>query len=906
MDPRRRFVLGLGGGAIVIALLVWLLRGDGGEGGTPATEVETSVAEETEGLAREPASEVDPDTARRELLDSPDIRWNGAASGRLVLADDLPVAGVQVMAIAYLRTEDPAEHLASAPTDAEGRFRIEGLRPDLYYVIALRSEVYAASWRERPFLAMWNHACDVGSIRVEPLRRVEGRVVDRQGRPLAGAVVRDSYHHFAPSAPSDASGAFALRLAFGDELVLQARLHGYIHHCRSSDRFRLDAANAESLITLEMVPERAIHGRVVSADGSPIPDARVIVSTQPKGSHSELGDYSLSVDIDRTTTDSEGRFVSRAPEGEGIWIDVVAGPGAMGGMSFAADQSECEIQLDRERSLRVRCVDRVTGEAVLPRALYELPTESRTENILSWAEKRPVPISIDAESFLYFRKSSKARILAQADGYWIGASDVVTRDDVRLGRIEEIVIALRPGGGVQGSCVDESGRPIQGMVVDLEAAGASPLMRSGLATTTDVRGRFVLPGLESARLQISAYHRSGRVAARVPIDTTQATSPTETTLVVRASGALRGRVHDGGVALPSVPVFEVPRDREPTRLAVTNSAGHFFVSELPSGQIDLALFAGTKDENAPVLSNSKSVTIEDGMTAELSFDLADTKFALVRGAIHGRGSEYDRWVVKVEGASRTWRAEVRGGRYLAGPLLAGTYTISVSAEHTGEMISRKTVEVAPRARLTVDFEIDAGVLVGQLVLPKEMVGAAIGDGSEAWDDFVVTLVPFVRGADIELGDSGARSFRKRIPDETGGFRFTQVEAGEYVLRVRNSNSEVDAQAERVVQVSAQAISRVELALEASGTLEVLTPPLGPDEPPIPALRLRLVRSDGVTSLVQSDRASASDPFPFRKLAPGRYALTVVNETGNGFEDGPTAEITIASGATSQWVLPRIP
>jgi hypothetical protein len=136
----------------------------------------------------------------------PDSAWPGDAlilklepcrpqRGRLVTTAGEPVgAGVRVLA--YGSDLGPYRHVG-ASTDAAGRFDLDDLRPGEWMVYAfgdgwVSTGLWNVSWKTyNPFLLQVGPMAGAEVVRqVVPAGRVEGRIVDDDGRPVAGARVR--------------------------------------------------------------------------------------------------------------------------------------------------------------------------------------------------------------------------------------------------------------------------------------------------------------------------------------------------------------------------------------------------------------------------------------------------------------------------------------------------------------------------------------------------------------------------------------------------------------------------------------------------------------------------------------------------------------------------------------------
>jgi hypothetical protein len=189
---------------------------------------------------------------------------------------------------------------------------------------------------------------------------VSGRVLDPQGKPVAGLTIIESKFH--TQVVTDAGGHFALRCPEG-EIGLYGGTHGIYgpHLSAPDDPFptvflhrRIVTGDAVRDLELYLPKQQRIHGRVRFADGSPASGIQVFLRTrqsQPAVETSESrGDgtfafiglrpgarYELVVDADRR----EDQLVR----------EVMPGPGLV------------ELTVPRHQ-LRVKLVDAVSGKVV--------------------------------------------------------------------------------------------------------------------------------------------------------------------------------------------------------------------------------------------------------------------------------------------------------------------------------------------------------------------------------------------------------------------------------------------------------------------------------------------------------------------------------------------------------------
>ncbi len=195
-------------------------------------------------------------------------------------------------------------------TDSDGRFRIESLDPDLVFRVLV-----VAKGRQPEFASKVDPAQGPLSVSLKPTsggetadRRLQGRVVDGEGKPVVGAVVnlrsvtRERGTQFGgntnldPVAVSDASGAFTLngREAFrAAGIDIEAR--GWAKAIFAS------LSSGGKIHELKLTEGVGVRGRVVK-NGAPVAGVVVGLAGAHRAAESFIGDFSVA-------TDTEGRFL---------------------------------------------------------------------------------------------------------------------------------------------------------------------------------------------------------------------------------------------------------------------------------------------------------------------------------------------------------------------------------------------------------------------------------------------------------------------------------------------------------------------------------------------------------------------------------------------------------------------
>lgn len=200
--------------------------------------------------------------------------------GRVLDRDRRPVAGAELLLHpvgAVARATEPTGY-----TDGDGRFRIRHQAAGRFD-LEIRKQGFAAGWFPGLEFSASEKVRDLESLTLEPVVPVAGRVVDADGRPVAGAEIRtstefdrsfnpvDLSNRREPDLVTDADGRFRSE-AFqaGERFHLAVRRDGYA----MSFLENIDVPPVEPL-RLVLETEAVVSGRIVSSDREPVPGATV-------------------------------------------------------------------------------------------------------------------------------------------------------------------------------------------------------------------------------------------------------------------------------------------------------------------------------------------------------------------------------------------------------------------------------------------------------------------------------------------------------------------------------------------------------------------------------------------------------------------------------------------------------
>ncbi len=378
--------------------------------------------------------------------------------GEPVIGAEVTLTPASAARAARLPGLPPPRHRAASGPD--GSFELRGLGAGVFDLTA-RAQGHAEVSRRGLDLTPDGGTVDVGTLRMEPGGGLDGRVVDADGEPLAGARVilaRDRAGVPAAADPAwqpaatDRAGRFRFTgLPAAGTLHLRAWQAGYLHRWEP-----LSAAARRAEVVVVLAPALRLAGQVVGAGGEPLPGASVLLEAAQGGRY-------------RRRTDDRGRF-----ELEGL----EAGGYTLRAHFEAARSAPLAVSLPADGGADLRLLLRETG------ALhgwvsdpYGAPVAEATIRLEALdGTRRDGPGSA----------ATQAAALSAADGSFVllpvGAGPyrlsarharfhplVTTVEDPRLGEEVHLVFEEPRSLRLAGRVVDLAGSGVAGAAVQLEA-----------------------------------------------------------------------------------------------------------------------------------------------------------------------------------------------------------------------------------------------------------------------------------------------------------------------------------------------------------------------------------------------------------------------------------------------------
>lgn len=623
-------------------------------------------------------------------------------------------------------------------------------------------------------------------IKLDEGRKLSGKVVDAEGRPIEGAVVElDSGPNLLEPDPTvvvDSAGAFAFDFLSEGAYEVSARAEGY-----ARARQKGIAAGTEGL---EVVLEKGalVSGVVLAAEtGAPVEGARVTLKS-PLGDDVEArsgpgGQFTLREVAGGTHTLSAshrdfGRVVEPARE-----------------IKVGETISDLVLKLPAGLAISGQVVDAATG-APIPEAQVVLDLRSSDPDADDADQD-----SANVSAAPGFRRSGKTdaggafRIAGVGEGLYMAGARArgyldTAAEKLRVTRDSklEVTLKLTLGGSISGRTLDPEGRPISGATVRpapritdwREMQGNANLGQvANLSTLSAEDGKYTLVGLPPhPDYTVRATHPSFPETTAKGIEVVASTERADVDLKFASGGSLRGRVLDAAgspIAGASV-VAQVarkgspPEDRArdlglmvrptPDRSVNTDAEGKFSLEALQPG--DYRLVARTQGK--------RSATLE-GVTVRAREILEGLELKLVDGesiagvVLDAGGAPVQGASVNVNGAeSATARTDADGLFEVKG-LARGEAMVEVVRQG---FVTTRQQQVVPARGLRLKLERTA-----------HLVGVVRDENGEAPKQYQVGASKLENTPDNPNQRGGMQAYSSRRDDQ-GSFD-VEVPAGTYVL-----------------------------------------------------------------------------------------------------------------------------
>jgi len=682
------------------------------------------------------------------------------------------------------------------------------------------------------------------------------RVLDRHERPVSNAIVNVTHSASAnerslpiacadPSLPdcrrTNADGLVAVRTSEGRHDVMV--LGDDVAPVRTPNQL-LTARAATVVVHVDRGVE--ISGRVVLADGTPVPD--VIVET-PTG-----------IMPRQATSGPDGTFK----------IAGVA-PGASTVRAYSSDRrlsstpvpvtapaSDVTITMPRGARIEGRVFDRATQQPVTDFSIL-LPSRGQPGIVRPDSSSFAGGPAIHADDGHYALDNvppGTMQLMVNATGYVVATRGDITVEDGKT--VTGIDIALDRGANVSGR-VTSGGAPVAGAQVRL-AAQHSPNFSN---PTTDADGLYTLNGVSEGD-QTIVFQKTGFIVLNKQVSVT-AGKDIRVDAELDPGRELRGRVVDhSGQPVVGAYVATVTTDGRPNVTVTSDGDGNFVLQGLADGRYKV-----TARKEGFVSSEASDVVLPQAAPLTLTMDSGAT----INGRITGIPPEqFTRVVVTASGnttRNQTW-VDASGNFSLPG-MPDGRVRVDAFLEGNGQRRNaNKSIEIANGVAPQVELNFEEGITVSGHVTHA---GNVVTTGSLAF-------MPKMQSP-RSVSPSTQRTPVSAMISADGSYIATGLSAGDYDVRVNapgiSYSTPYTAAANGTFDIDIRGALLRGRVVDASSNAGV------------PNARVN------VTSRVPSFGSATSDSdgrFTIDALADGTYNLQVISDQ---YAPSPPQQIVVSNG-----------
>jgi protocatechuate 3,4-dioxygenase beta subunit len=500
-------------------------------------------------------------------------------------------------------------------TDARGEFLVPGVRPGQYTVVAREG----------------GRAPGIAAVVVEPEAeaRVEvllsdggfvtGRVVDPEGRPLAGRLRLEVVdEHGLPASASDriaadakADGAFVLGPVPLGTLGISVSAPGH-----ATRRVDATVARRAAVDLGDVVLETGlvIRGRVRDREGNGLAGASVRARLRRPGERS----------LNEATSEADGEYVV-AGLGPGTYQLTAVLPGHATAQATAlAGGDPVDLVMDAGGEIAGRVVD-AAGQ----------PAEDATL-AAEWADEAEAGspggafgAAEEGEGRFVLRDLAAGAYVVQARAAGKGEASISGVRVVAGRRTEVGTLRLAAGGIVRGTVVDVDGQGVPGATV---VAERDLMMQSGdLVDQTGSSGTFEISGVPAGRVSVMASHPAYASPKPVVVEVDPEKEPAPIRIVLLEGARVEGRaLHRDGRPFASGRILLSSLEPGAEGIGIEPSPvrpdGSFVIDHMGAGRTRIELLAPSAPGALSGLA-SREVVLRDGETATVDFSLRDVVVA---------------------------------------------------------------------------------------------------------------------------------------------------------------------------------------------------------------------------------------------------------------------------------------
>ncbi|HWB11733.1 MAG TPA: carboxypeptidase regulatory-like domain-containing protein [Pirellulales bacterium] len=410
-----------------------------------------------------------------------------------------PVVGAQLdvrMPATWPKLANWVFTAATLTTDAEGKWTWPDAPTDISAVgIGVSHADYLPA----------NSSADRGLNNVAVLKKgieVKGRVVDRNGKPVAGARVRlclDRFGTNPPHSTTDAEGRFVLNNCKPGPSAVTVEADGL-----SPTLKEVVVGDQTEEVPIELAPGHALTVRVVERDGKPVADAWVVSDTWRGRRTLEL----------RAHTNAEGVVVFRGAPDDAVMFDILKqGYMSVRRTPLTASPEPHVVVLHPPLEISGRVTDARSGQPV-ERFRVRHGWRFTGRDDVSWSRDEPAPFANGRFNFQATEPMEGHVLQIVADNHLPATSRIFRSDE----GAQTLDFALEPGNGPTGIVLLADGSPATGAEVGLATHSKRAFLNAGRfdrnqnqadLVKADAEGRFEFPPQGDEPFLLLFVHEAG-------------------------------------------------------------------------------------------------------------------------------------------------------------------------------------------------------------------------------------------------------------------------------------------------------------------------------------------------------------------------------------------------------------
>jgi len=664
---------------------------------------------------------------------------------------------------------------------------------------------------------------------------LEGRVSDRNGKPVAGAAI-------SASEPGEAGN--------GRRMVMNSLLRDSEDLPRSAAdgtfSLRVREGTYDVLITATGFAPKTVKGAQVSASSAPLevmlePGVEVSGRVTRGGAGVEgVNVFTISGEAGapvQTSADGTFRIPDLAP-GEMMLAFKKVGDFIQTTRAVTAPATGVNVDLPPGGRVSGRVIDKATQQPVQAFDAGISVSKGGGSAVMMVPPVMHGFTSSDGSFTIDSVPAGSQTLAVSAPGYVMARVPNVKVENGRS--VENVEVALEIGVRITGRVTAPDGAPLGGALVRIDGEGAGAARGAGVDpyTLTDPSGEYLLENVEPGRITL-AFSRSGLLPARksVTLSGTAARVDAQLTAGTAVSGMV---VTESGAPVANAQVSaSSAADRGSGQSTESDSGGNFALTGVAPGHYEI---------RAAKPGYTDAVLRDVDITTAGLLRLVISGGGIITGRITGLNAAELRTVV-VQASSTEGNASASpdgSGNYRLQGAPTGTVRVSARA---GQLTSSsrsapmQSVQVDPGATVNVDFDFNSDLTVS----------GRVTRGGAPLPGVAIAFAP----------RTGAQRFARTTADSSGQYRITGIDNGGYAVTVMDM--------ERGPYVTAYDVG-------GSGTFDIdvhgatLTGRVSDASTgsAIAGATVEVRRRDAEAPYARTTGSGPSGEFSFEQLPPGAY------------------------------------